>query len=82
MPTVTITVKDDKGRPVAYAAVTIGGIAGSADHTGVARINVPTSGSMQLNVRTAFHKPYSQKVTIPPNSFDVTLASARFGGYS
>ena len=79
-PTVTIAVKDDKGRPVAYAAITIGGIAGNTDHAGTARINVPTSGPMQLNVRTAFHKPYSQKVTIPPLSLDVTLASARFGG--
>lgn len=80
MPTVSITVKDDKGRPVTFAAITIGGVAGNTDHTGVARINVPTSGSMQLDVRTAFHKPYSQKVTIPPNEFSVTLASARFGG--
>jgi len=78
MPTVTINIKDEKGRAVTYAAITIGGVAGNTDHRGIARINVPTSGKMQLNVRTAFHKPYSREVTIPPLQIQVTLASARF----
>jgi len=78
MPTVTINIKDEKGRAVTYAAITIGGVAGNTDHRGIARINVPTSGRMRLSVRTPFHKPYSQEVTVPPLQFNITLTSARF----
>ena len=79
MPTVTVTVKDDKGRAVPFAAVTLGGVHAPTDHNGIAMLNVPRSGEMNIAVRTAIHSPYSAKVTIPPNRVDVTLASARFG---
>ena len=78
MPTITIRVKDEQGRAVPFAAITMGGIAGNTDHKGIARVNVPTSGRMRLSVKTAFHKPYSQEVTVPPLQFNITLASARF----
>lgn len=78
MPTVTINVKDEKGRAIPFAAITIGGIAGHTNQNGIARVNVPTSGKMRLSIKTALHKPYSQEVTVPPLQFNVTLASARF----
>lgn len=79
MPTISITVKDNKGRGVPFAAVTLGGIHAPTDQHGVAMVNVPRSGTMRLDVRTAIHSPYSKDVTIPPNQIEVTLTSARFG---
>lgn len=78
MPTITVKVKDTQGRPVFAAPITIGGIPGSTNPSGIARINVPRSGEMRVTVHSATHKPYSQMHSFPPNDIEITLEQARF----
>lgn len=78
MPTVTITIKDDKGRPVALCPVTLGPIKSFTNASGIAVINLPTSGQVRLTATHALYAPYATTVNIPPLQHEIVLTGARF----
>jgi hypothetical protein len=77
----TVTVKDPDGNPLAGAKVRCGGASGTTDENGAATLDV-RPGSYTLEVSASGYSTASRAITVNsgPNQWEATVSKSPFGG--